>query len=763
MQQVSRYAAALIAGVTINYACAQAQTEAVFLVKNGKPAATIVVADEPIRIPLSKGDVPLTQRYAAEELQAFIEKATGARLPIAPAAQAPAEGTLVLVGRSAASAAFELDTPTRPEGLRVATFPRGLAILGEVAPKETNRLDYELDRGTLFGVYEFLERVVGYRFYFADKQDPDLGTVTPSVKDVSVPARYTLELAPDFPHRVAAFATWEDPIGCMRCTREGAADAFYTNHSDPRWGQVYRQNHPEYFALQKDGTRHPGNLCHSEPAVVAQRIADVEEFDKSGKWSVGWVRPSPKYVAFVPRDVAAGCHCQCPDCLRRARPLEARGRYGTASNIIFHHGAEVARAIARRWPGRRLAMAAFRDYTIVPDFDLPENLDVMVNQMYTSTMGKEAYWHERNMQIMREWFAKVGCRRERLLVWNYLCWPAFWTNMPLIFPHYLQKWLRDTYEISSGEFVNPPGANRQLDHFMCWLWHRLMWDRNADVDALLRDYGEKFYGPAAGPMKALYEIAIDRYENVKWSRPLDESYIPAELMYLESFPSAPVAQMKQRFADALAACPPDEGNIYRRRVAWMKQGWDVFFREAEHAHKWLQNPPAAAVPAVVRVDDAAWTKAPRLKLSQDNYGYDPDLLTTVAVLRDTHSVYVRCVSPQTAPLWDGDTVTLRFKAAGKDEVTAVVNFDGKLNGTEGNAEVLASEVAGSNWTVTVKLAAEALSLPAGGGTLSANFERFRRDDPGNRDRGREYTWMPKMRPPWVWPMRYGTLTFADVE
>ena len=55
------------------------------------------------------------------------------------------------------------------------------------------------------------------------------------------------------------------------------------------------------------------------------------------------------------------------------------------------------------------------------------------------------------------------------------------------------------------------------------------------------------------------------------------------------------------------------------------------------------------------------------------------------------------------------------------------------------------------------------SLPAGGGTLSANFERFRRDDPGNRDRGREYAWMPKMRPPWVWPMRYGTLNFADVE
>ena len=67
----------------------------VTLVENGKPAATIVIADEPTVIPVGKGTEkgkPPTIAYAAEELQSFIEKASGARLEIVPAAQAPASG-----------------------------------------------------------------------------------------------------------------------------------------------------------------------------------------------------------------------------------------------------------------------------------------------------------------------------------------------------------------------------------------------------------------------------------------------------------------------------------------------------------------------------------------------------------------------------------------------------------------------------------------------------------------------------------------------
>ncbi|MEA3368024.1 MAG: hypothetical protein U9R68_07925, partial [Planctomycetota bacterium] len=59
----------------------------VTLVRDGQPAAAIVIADEPVAIPVGK---PPTVAYAAKELQRFIEKAAGARLEIVPASKAPA-------------------------------------------------------------------------------------------------------------------------------------------------------------------------------------------------------------------------------------------------------------------------------------------------------------------------------------------------------------------------------------------------------------------------------------------------------------------------------------------------------------------------------------------------------------------------------------------------------------------------------------------------------------------------------------------------
>ena len=177
----------------------------VTLVEDGKPAATIVVADEPSVLPLDKRDpttkktVPMTQRDAAEELQAFIEKATGARLEIVPAAKAPATGTLVLVGRSAVSDQYQLAPPTKPEGLRIASFARGVAILGEVKPAGEGNIRRAVDRGTLHGVYEFLERIVGYRFFIHVPKEPGPGHGDAGGEDPHRAGRLPAGTGPGFP------------------------------------------------------------------------------------------------------------------------------------------------------------------------------------------------------------------------------------------------------------------------------------------------------------------------------------------------------------------------------------------------------------------------------------------------------------------------------------------------------------------------------------------------------------------------------------
>ena len=231
---------------------------------------------------------------------------------------------------------------------------------------------------------------------------------------------------------------------------------------------------------------------------------------------------------------------------------------------------------------------------------------------------------ERNLKLLRDWSAKAGDRRDRLFVWNYPCWPAFWTEAPLVFPHNLRQWLQDTHPISSGEFINPGGQDFQRQHFMCWLWHRLLWDRHADVDALLHDYATQFYGPAGKAMEELYRHLADRYEKIPWSHPLGDSYVPPELMYLETYTPEAVAMARRLADEALAACPADPDDLHRRRVLWMREGLDVFFAEADGAHQWLNHAPAYAVGRVKHAPAAAdWDAAPKAPLPQGNFGADP--------------------------------------------------------------------------------------------------------------------------------------------
>ena len=113
-------AAALLPG------CATTSHEGgtVTLVRDGRPAASIIIADQPDRIPLEDIDpktrkpVPLTVAHAAGELQRFIEKATGGQA--ANPARLPGAG-----GRDAA--AGRAQRAKRPGRAQAAHPPRGPA------------------------------------------------------------------------------------------------------------------------------------------------------------------------------------------------------------------------------------------------------------------------------------------------------------------------------------------------------------------------------------------------------------------------------------------------------------------------------------------------------------------------------------------------------------------------------------------------------------------------------------------------------------
>jgi hypothetical protein len=97
-----------------------------------------------------------SEAYAAEELQTFFKQATGMRLPITTD---PGDAACIYVGPSRAMAASALGFDTSafgPEELRVVVGERAIAVAGG------------RPRGTLYGVYTFVEDCLGVRFLTPD-------------------------------------------------------------------------------------------------------------------------------------------------------------------------------------------------------------------------------------------------------------------------------------------------------------------------------------------------------------------------------------------------------------------------------------------------------------------------------------------------------------------------------------------------------------------------------------------------------------------
>lgn len=512
------------------------------LAANGEPRASIVIADEPLETVCTVASpirTPQTAMRAAEELQRYVERASGATLPIVKASEAPEKGTLILVGRSVLSKAIGLETPTESEGLLIKSFPRGIAILGEVAPVGTNNEEHEVDRGTFNAVYIFLEKFLGYRFFFQHERDPKingLGITVPDLPTITITTPVELRDAPAFSQRVPVFYWRWQPA-----TLAGRGNRFICGHSQQNWQRYFKMSHPEYFRLKKDGTRDFHQLCYSEPGVLKQYLEFWEEYYNTGMWRGDWLPPQAKYVYLEPSDNYGDCHCK--PCQGKMRAEE--DTLGRHSDLWWDFVCKAALEVKERRPGVRVAALAYARHYRTPNMDLPGNVDVMVATHWPRQyVGKQPGNHQKNMDMMKAWSAKVDGDRNRLRVFDYYCFQDNGSGAPIWFPRYKQRWLRETRAIMSGEYICGGGNNLARDLFMSKIWARLLWNPDLDINAYVAEYCKDFFGPAAEPMEALHRLLMDRYETIVL-RSLREHVFTPHHIYRQIYPPTVVEQFER--------------------------------------------------------------------------------------------------------------------------------------------------------------------------------------------------------------------------
>jgi len=236
------------------------------VVENSLPRAEIVIAAKASE----------KAKFAAGELQTYLQRISGAKLPIVTDDAKPKD-VAILVGPSKLTVGKGLRVPAgltaarREEGFIVQTSANRLVLAGN---------DEGPYHGTEYAVYEFLRRL-GVRWFMPS----EYGEIVPQMTTIAVPE---LKLAekPDFVMRnwgVHATPEMKQQEARWKIRNKMNPDAMFKTPTDSSARKLipekeYFQDRPELFALKEDKTpnRHMPNL--SNPEALALAAATIKDY-----------------------------------------------------------------------------------------------------------------------------------------------------------------------------------------------------------------------------------------------------------------------------------------------------------------------------------------------------------------------------------------------------------------------------------------------------------------------------------------------------
>ena len=565
--------------------------------KTQSPALSLTSATAEI---LVADDAPKTVQFAAKELKTFLDQVLGADIPVV---NKPMEGKLQVVlgmNRWAAEAGISTNTLVRDafamknSGGRIYLVGRDDAAVSPERAMAKGIWANMYERATLFGVYEFLERYAGVRFYFPG----ELGTVVPRLDAVKVPA-VDIVVAPDWKVRRASTAgVWHEgpdrdnlksPVRYlhrMRLRSETQYQPFCHGQILSRLGERFHKTHPEYFIMGKDGKRDTDierkfskQLCHSS-AVWEEIYQDAKHYlqgdpasvrgviTRTGKVGYEYGFQGRKYVDVMPQDGMR--QCQCEKC-QAAYAKDDAANYAT--ELIWGNVKRAAERLKADGVDGFLTMMAYRPYRRVPKFDLPDNVLVMV--------AERGPWSIRIPENLKRDNAEIAAWRNKLghnvCTWTYANkygktkLPDVPYSTPRAIAAYYKSCAKDLY----GSYMESETDRAYTAFLPHYVFFKFAWNTQIDVDALLDEHYRLMYGAAAGDVSAIADIYerkwLDEFLGKPVDTPIGPAWAPAaeEDVWYKIYSPAVLADIARRFDAALGKVAPD--SLEARRIDLMRR------------------------------------------------------------------------------------------------------------------------------------------------------------------------------------------------
>lgn len=539
---------ALLAGIFVGITLLPSLTFAAepFLVEEGQPRAEIVISEQPAR----------TTRLAAQELQTYIQKISGAKLEIVsqPTGSQP---VTIFVGRSAHTEQRSItDEGLKYGAYRIVSGDNWLTLIGTdtnfvpIEPWPRNHKDIASgktqqawdkitgthwgypnsqfykhytgstglfgtpneqtvdkdgnvnvwgfdERGSFNAVSGFL-RSLGVRWYLPG----EVGEVVPQQASIPLP-EIDETVHPDFPLRTINFrfgvygrdaAMWAMRLGVRQpFGRQAAHGLDHMTHNEQTL-----KDHPEWFALYggKRDTQ-PGKrlnqLCYSNEELFQEAVRYARaQFDHFDMDAVS-IMPPDGYTAI----------CQCEKCQGKA--TTERGYRGALSDYVWDFVNRVAKEVGKTHPDKKISNCAYGTYT-----QPPLNIDKLEPNVQVIIVGGRRPTNANRDELRKlraDWVKKTD---NPIAIFENYPFTARGFYLPAYIPRTLGESINETKGISRGEDIwlsmdlgeNGIGYN----HFLIYFTARMYWGgKDQDAVAMFDEYCRLFYGPVAGEMKAFFD------------------------------------------------------------------------------------------------------------------------------------------------------------------------------------------------------------------------------------------------------------------
>jgi hypothetical protein len=459
------------------------------LTKDGKPRASIVLTQSSSIL-----------EFAAAELRGYVAKISGATLPLERTMPVHLKGCIVLATRSETLALAGLPPlPSEPEAFVIQCDGENLFILGSN------------DRAVLYGVYAFLEHFGCRWFYPLPEEEviPHLPTIRVAKlilaekPQMSVRGLYLVPITANEVQRVANYIDW---MGKRRLNMVLMHPDSYDSEADTiRWPEVSVRILPEikkrgillnmdihstfyflppkkHFTVHADwfglvnGRRQPMQICYSNPQVVQAYAESVAGYAHA--------HPEVDVIGCWPMDDYGYCECEgCkqPDAILKAVNQVARHVKQVRPDVLVEH------------------IAYGGNTTTPPKTPLDPNVLVLF-------CGRNP--------IVKQWIEAAKCAGSAGVYGLDYAWAENYgyEGRTRLRPHDVAQTVkaakRDGLLGIAPLFIETD--NWWRSGFNVYMFSRLAWNPDADLNGILADYYHSYYGEVSAPMKTYFDVWWDQ-------------------------------------------------------------------------------------------------------------------------------------------------------------------------------------------------------------------------------------------------------------